>query len=466
MYRIPSSKLTRILFTLEEDALTYEDSILEEMITNGMDMVRIELITKHYKSFSALITKLYSVASSVNAVISIILEVPSNYRVALGSGDVNVEKGETILLVVGENSLPEVDFEYKETFRLNVVAADLSLGEKILFGDEINAEILNFSSEWILVKVLDTGTIYNKSRVKIQGNCKLTEGLSQKQLEDIQFACSQNIDFIAFSFSAFGFENEFSSISTQKGSSKVILRIEEYIETLKLEEIISKTDGVLVARYPMGTEMPIEKICTYQKEIVKKCNEQAKPVLISGHVLGSLRSLPYPLRADACDVYNGVIDGVDGFVLSSGVLGESAWRNTLEMLINILKTAEGEVDYHTFFKKTWVKSKPDVAESMASSAVKTAIELAAKYIVVVGETGKLPRLLAKYRPPIPIVFLTRDSKMAQQVLVNRGCVPVIHLFENYEDVKAWTVQNLQGTVVVLTESQGPHQILGILTGLS
>lgn len=454
--------MTRTIFTLEEDALTYEDSILEEMITSGMDMVRIELITKHYKSFSTLISKLYSIASSLNAVISIILEVPSNYRVALGSGDVNVEKGDTILLVVGENSLPEVDFDYKETFRLNVVSANLSKGELILFGDEINAEILNFSSDWIQVKVLDTGTIYNKSRVKIQGNCKLTEGLSEKQLKDIEFACSQNIDFIAFSFSASGFEHEFAALS-QRASSKVILRIEEYIETNKLEEIIAKTDGVLVARYPMGTEMPIEKICTYQKEIVKKCNEHAKPVLISGHVLGSLRSLPYPLRADACDVYNGVIDGVDGFVLSSGVLGENAWRNTLEMLINILKTAEGEVDHHTFFKKTWVRSRPDVIESMASSAVKTAIELAAKYIVVIGETCIMPRLLAKYRPPIPILFLTNDPKMAQQVLINRGCVPVVEKIESYEDVKSWTIKNLQGTVVILTESQGPHQLLGIVS---
>ena len=463
MYRISSKKLTRIIFTLEEDALTYEDSILEDMIRSGMDMVRIELITKHYKSFSTLIQKLYSVALSMNAVISIILEVPSNYRVALGFGDVNVEKGETVLLVVGENSLPEVEFEYKESFRLNVVAAHLTAGEKIVFGDEINAEIISFTDEWICVKVLDTGTIYNKSRVKIQGNCKLTEGLSEKQIEDIAFVCQQKVDFLAFSFSAAGFEQEIEAIKRNLGSTKVILRVEEFIHEQKLIEIIEKTDGVLVARYPMGTEMPIEKICTYQKEIVKKCNERAKPVLISGHVLGSLRNLPYPLRADACDVYNGVIDGVDGFVLSSGVLGESGWRNTLEMLINILKTAEGEVDHHFSFKKNWIKSKPDVAESLASSAVKTAIELDAKYIVVVGETGNMPRLLAKYRPPIPIIYVSESAQMGQQVLINRGCMPMIEKLLDFEDVKKWMHKNLDGSVVIVTESSGNSQLLGIVS---
>jgi pyruvate kinase len=75
----------------------------------------------------------------------------------------------------------------------------------------------------------------------------------------------------------------------------------------------------------------------------------------------------------------------------------------------------------------------------------------------------MPRLLAKYRPPIPILFLTNDPKMAQQVLINRGCVPVVEKIESYEDVKSWTIKNLQGTVVILTESQGPHQLLGIVS---
>lgn len=463
MYRISSNKLTRIIFTLEEDALTYEDSILEDMIKSGMDMVRIELITKHYKSYSALIQKLRSVALSINAVISIILEVPSNYRVAFGFGDVNVEKGETVLLIVGEDSLPEVDFEYKETFRLNVVAANLTVGETILFGDEISAEILGFAPDWVYVKILNAGTIYNKSRVKIQGNCKLNEGLSEKQIEDINFVCCQQVDFLAFSFSSTGFETELETIRKHLGNTRLILRIEEYIAEAKLEEIIENIDGVLVARYPMGTEMPIEKICTYQKEIVKKCNSRAKPVLISGHVLGSLRNLPYPLRADACDVYNGVIDGVDGFVLSSGVLGESGWRNTLEMLINILKTAEGEVDHHLSFKKTWIKSKPDVAESLASSAVKTAIELDAKYIVVIGETGNMPRLLAKYRPPIPIVYISESTKMAQQVLINRGCMPIVETLLDLEDAKNWMASHLSGSIIIVTESSSNSQLLGIVS---
>ena len=351
MYRIGANKLTRVVFTLEEDALMYEDSMLEEMIQCGMDMIRIELITNHYKSFSSLVTRLYSVAASMNAVISIIVEVPSNYRVALGSGDVNVDKGESVLLIVGEAPIPELNLDFVKTFRLNVIAANINIGEHIVFGDDVNAEIIKFTSDWILVKILDNGTIYNKSRVNIQGNCKITDGLSPKQLENISFACDLSVDFLAFSFSSKNFQEELEAIKARvKGNLKVICRLEEYIDGSILNEIINETHGVLVARYPMGTEMPIEKICTYQKEIVKSCNERAKPVLISGHVLGSLRSLPYPLRADACDVYNGVIDGVDGFVLSSGVLGENCWRNTLEMLKNILVTAEAEIDHAKSFK--------------------------------------------------------------------------------------------------------------------
>ncbi|OMJ79305.1 hypothetical protein SteCoe_20729 [Stentor coeruleus] len=462
MYRVESNKLTRIVFTLEEDALMYEDSIIEEMIRCGMDMVRIELLTSHYKSFSALIQKLYSIAQSMNSVISIILEVPSNYRVALGSGDVNVDKGDLLLLIVGESPTPDIEEEYRECLRLNVVAADLKNGETIWFGDEVTGEILSFTDEWVLVKILESGTIYNKSRVKINGQCKLSDGISEKQLENIKFAGSSGVDFVAFSFSSKNYEEEIQTINSYMTDSvKIICRIEECIDPSSLGAIINSTQGVLVARYPMGSEMPIEKICTYQKEIVKKCNERAKPVLISGHVLGSLRSLPYPLRADACDVYNGVIDGVDGFVLSSGVLGESCWRNTLEMLKNILKTAEGEIDHVDCFKKIWINSKPGVCESLASNAVKTAIELSASFIVVLGESGEMSRLIAKYRPPIPIINVSPTSKMAQQALIHRGTIPVIDNVSGYEEAVKWAHGHLKGTIVIVTDSASCNQLIGI-----
>ena len=463
MYRIASNKLTRVVFTLEEDALMLEDSMLEEMISCGMDMVRIELITHHYKAFTALISKLYEVAASQNSVISIILEIPSNYRVALGSGDVNVDKGQLVLLVVGEAQVPSLkDIDVKETFRLNVVAAEIAEGELIVFGDEVRGEILKFDQDWVLVKILDTGTIYNKSRVKIQDNCKLTDGLSAKQLENIAFACQSHVDFIAFSFSSNNFDAELAVLKSHvQDTSKIICRLEEFIEGSTLNDIISLTEGVLIARYPMGTEMPIEKICTYQKEIVKRCNERAKPVLISGHVLGSLRSLPYPLRADACDVYNGVIDGVDGFVLSSGVLGEYCWRNTLEMLKNILATAEAEIDHASAFKKILSNGKLGICESLASSAVKTAIELSASYIVVLAETGEMLRLLAKYRPPIPIVCISSNAKMAQQALIHRGSIPIVAEVKCFDEVMKWAQSNLSGTVVIVTDSESSNQLIGI-----
>lgn len=93
----------------------------------------------------------------------------------------------------------------------------------------------------------------------------------------------------------------------------------------------------------MGAVAPIEKICTYQKQIVKQCINYAKPVYIAGHVLGSLHQMPYPLRADAFDVYNAVIDGVDGFILSSEILNEENWRATLQIFQEIVTKAEGDL---------------------------------------------------------------------------------------------------------------------------
>lgn len=55
------------------------------------------------------------------------------------------------------------------------------------------------------------------------------------------------------------------------------------------------------------------------------------------------------------------------------------------------------------------------AESVASSAVKTAIDLDAAMVVVLTETGTTARLLAKYRPDMPILAFTAAADCARQI---------------------------------------------------
>jgi pyruvate kinase len=55
-----------------------------------------------------------------------------------------------------------------------------------------------------------------------------------------------------------------------------------------------------------------------------------------------------------------------------------------------------------------------VGESIASSAVKTSIDIKAKLIIVLSETGKMANYVAKFRPGIPVLCLTPNQTAARQ----------------------------------------------------
>jgi len=113
----------------------------------------------------------------------------------------------------------------------------------------------------------------------------------------------------------------------------------------------------------------MERICTFQKRTTELCAQLAKPLLISGHVMNSMKILPYPIRAEASDVYNGILDGVDCFVLR---LVFNPNNSTFDMLINIIMKAEEELEDRKL-KRT--VEEPGTDNAIISSAVRSAIEL-------------------------------------------------------------------------------------------
>mmetsp|Transcript_11921 Transcript_11921/g.11985 ORF Transcript_11921/g.11985 Transcript_11921/m.11985 type:complete len:331 (+) Transcript_11921:3-995(+) len=328
MFRLKSKRLTKIIGTLDEDTLMYEDSIIREMIESGLDIVRIELLHHNYKSYSALIERLYSVAASMNSSIATLVEIPANNRTLFVPSDYTVEKDRELTILVGKRDAQEYkeseDEDDKIFISINVLGTDIKEGQTIIFGDEVSGEIVSVNPDEIKVIIKNDGVIYSRSRVYINGSCKYALNFSEMQIKHLDFITQTNADFITFVFSSENFNEELAFIQEKlRGKDiKILCKIEKQLESEVLYEFIEKTNGIVIARYPMGAEMPIERICTYQKEVIAACRQRAKPVLISGHVLGSLRNLPYPLRADACDVYNGVIDGIDGFVVCSEILQE------------------------------------------------------------------------------------------------------------------------------------------------
>lgn len=196
----------------------------------------------------------------------------------------------------------------------------------------------------------------------------------------------------------------------------------------------------MVARGDLGMEIPVEKIFLAQKLMIYKCNLLGKPVVTATQMLESMIKSPRPTRAEATDVANAVLDGTDCVMLS----GESAAGAYPELAVKIMARicieAESSLDYGAIFKEM-IRSTPlpmSPLESLASSAVRVANKANAALIVVLTRGGTTAKLVAKYRPAVPVlsvvvpVLITdsfdwtiSDETPARQSLVYRGLIPVL-----------------------------------------
>jgi pyruvate kinase len=183
-------------------------------------------------------------------------------------------------------------------------------------------------------------------------------------------------------------------------------------------------------------------------------------------MLESMKDRPRPTRAEAVDVANAVLDGADGLVLSGETAIGKYPLQSLAMMCQICAEAENSMDYDELQSKAIRRiQKPIlVEESIASSAVRCAREVNAKLIIVVTENGKTSRLVAKYRPNIPVLTITWNLFIARQLTL---CNSVLPLFTGQwmteEDALSWAIARAmemgyaqEGDIVVLTYGSNPH----------
>ena len=265
--------------------------------------------------------------------------------------------------------------------------------------------------------------------------------LTDKDVDDIiHWGIPNDIDFIAASFVRK--PANIDNINKVVGGAEIqiISKIENQEGLINFDEILKKTDAVMVARGDLGMEIPTEKIFLAQKLMIQKCNNAGKPVVTATQMLESMVKNPRPTRAEATDVANAVLDGTDCVMLSGETAAGSFPVQAVQVMGRICREAEMSLDYYSLFKGIMKQAHMPMAplESLASSAVRTAHKVDAQLIIVLTRGGSTARLVAKYRPSVPVLavavpVLTTDSltwtcsseKSARQTLLTRGLLPLL-----------------------------------------
>lgn len=418
-----------------------DEKRLEAMVKAGMNVCRLNFSHGTHENHAELIATIRRVAKKTGEHLAILqdLQGPKIRVGELPPEGVSLPTGKEISFTSGKMRLPYVIQVSYET-----LARDVKVGQRLLFDDGLlQARVKRVKGQEVLCEMEFGGTLFSHKGLNLPDTTTSISAMSDKDKDDLAFGLKQNVDFVALSFVRSA--QDIHDLRKQMGKRaegirkiRIIAKIEKPEAVKALDEIIEAADGIMVARGDLGVEIPAEQVPLVQKDLIRRCLDAAKPVIVATQMLDSMIRQPRATRAEISDVANAVIDHTDATMLSgesaTGAFPLEAVQTMANVLIEVEKSAFDDIPPH-------LRLDPEQSEAaMTNVATILSHAMKAKAIVCITESGEAARLLSRHRPSMPIYACTDSPEIARQVNLSWGVKPC--LFEAWKDQKAWDIQVL------------------------
>ena len=245
--------------------------------------------------------------------------------------------------------------------------------------------------------------------------------------DHLKFAVSNGADFIALSFITSAQQAlEVRQILTEmKSDIPLIVKIERAGALEASEAIIGVSEGIMVARGDLASEISIERVPMAQKHLIRSANRAGKPVITATQMLVSMVKSDSPTRAEATDVANAVLDGSDALMLSEETTIGSYPIRAVETMVKIINEAEKELPYRRILHGDVAGELAEINDATARAACEVAYQINAKAIMAFTTRGTTALRVSKYRPVQPILAVTPSERVARRLALFWGVTPVI-----------------------------------------
>lgn len=421
-------KRTKIVATIGPSSRDPE--IIRQLIRSGMNVARINFSHGEHETHAETIANVRQVAKSEGAVIAIMSDIQGpKIRIGKIVGEpVMLQKGDMITLTLDDVpgdanivSLPHPEF-----------VRDIKAGMQLLLDDgNLEFVVREKTARTLVCEVVIPGPLSSRKGVTAPTARLTLSAITDKDRADVEFALSQNTDYLAMSFvrSEDDIREMRWLIRHLGGDTAVIAKIEKHEALENIESIIDASDGVMVARGDLGVETPAEEVPYHQKRIIRLCNIAAKPVITATQMLSSMVDSPRPTRAEASDVYNAIVDGTDAVMLSNETASGNYPIEAVQTMATIAVIAEQHV---------WLNRVPDrliykpnaegreaISDAVCQATSQIAQALGSKAIITSTLTGYTARRVAKERPITPILCVTPNEITFHRMALVWGVIPLL-----------------------------------------
>ncbi len=433
-----SERRTKIVCTLGPSSNTEEK--IDKLVRNGMNIARINFSHGTHEENGKVIQNVRKVADRYGISLPILADLQGP-KIRIGTmkdGGQEVESGDYVTLTTEdvEGTSETIPVDYKGLIN------DAIEGNRLLIDDGLlELKVIKKNESSLVAQVVVGGLLKSRKGLNLPDVDLSMSSLTEKDIEDLEYAISQGVDYVAMSFvrSADDIQEVISRVRAKGSNAGIVAKIEKPEAVTVIDDIIEESSGIMVARGDLGIEIASERVPMVQKNIIDKCRQAGKPVITATQMLDSMIENPRPTRAESSDVANAVLDGTDAVMLSGETAAGDYPVEAVKTMDKICGLVEKDADhiYNSLeYRKPEWKEK-QVIESLAYSCVMLAENVDAKVISTITHSGSTARRIAKFRPRVPIVAFTESDEVRKQLGMVWGVQPIKidEIFDTDKSVK-------------------------------
>lgn len=423
---------SKIVCTLGPAVDSFEK--LKSLIEAGMNVARFNFSHGSHEEHEERYHRLRKAAEDSGQAVGVLadLQGPKIRLETFANGPVELRRGD-------EFTITTEDVEGDRTIcgtTYKGLPGDVSKGETILINDgNVSLQVVEVDGPRVRTIVIEGGVISDHKGINLPGVAVNVPALSEKDVEDLEFALRLGCDMVALSF----VRNAHDVVDVHRVMDRVgrrvpvIAKVEKPQAVENMDEVVAAFDAVMVARGDLAVEYPLEKVPMVQKQLIEKCRRNAKPVIVATQMMESMIENSRPTRAEASDVANAILDGADAVMLSAESSVGRYPIETVRTMSKIVRAAEEELLSRGLQPLVAGRKPRTQGGSVARAACEMADFLDGRALVAFTKSGDTARRLSRYRAAQPIIAFTTEPETRNQLALTWGVETYVVRYAHHTD---------------------------------
>ena len=397
------------------------------LVRGGMNLARVNMSHGERADHARTIATVREAAREVGKPVAVLVDLQGpKIRVGKLVEPISLQPGDQVVVAPEQSATGD---EIPTTYAR--LAEEIISNDVVLLDDgHLEFRCIRTEGDRTVFEVLRGGLLKSNKGINLPTVNVKAPSLTEKDLEDLDFALEQNAEYIGLSFVRE--PEDVRDLKRRVGDRALIVAKIEKVQALRMiDEVLAATDAVMVARGDLGVELPFERVPLAQKRIIQLANYHGRPVITATQMLESMIENTRPTRAEASDVANAILDGSDAVMLS----GETAVGKYPLKALAALVDIGTEIERSGFLERgpryltaPGLRNRGGATRrehAVAAATVDAAKQIGAPAIVVISRSGFSARLVSSYRPSMPVFAVTTQESTFRQLAAVWGVPPVL-----------------------------------------